>query len=160
MRCRTLLTVTRQSASSSRKAAVGVVDVHPRQQGAACAVHDDVSVVVAQFAEDGLHFGDDVQRGEAQSGVVVGADAVAFADQADFLTVRDHDDVLRRDDAARRVDGPLDQRDPREALDQLVRDDRVFLDGRDDDAASRFCHGDGAAGGKGATAPLTPVRGE
>ena len=117
---------------------VGVVDVHPRQQGAACPIDDDVPVIVAQFAEDGFHLRDDVQRGEAQPGVVVHAHAVAFADQADFLAVRDDHDVVRRDDAARRVDGALDQRDPREAFDELVRNDRVFLDGRDDDAASRF----------------------
>lgn len=120
---------------------VGVVDVHPRQQRAACPVHDDVPVVVAQFAEDGFHFRDDVQRGEAQSGVVMEAHAVALADQADFLAVRHHDDVLRRDHPPRRVDGPLDQRDPCEAFDELVRDDRVFLDGRYDDAAPRLCHG-------------------
>ena len=137
---------------------VGVVDVHPRQQGTACPIDDDVPVIVAQFAEDGFHLRDDVQRGEAQPGVVVGAYAVAVADQADFLAVRDDHDVVRRDDAARRVDGPLDQRDPREAFDELVWDDRVFLDGRDDDAASRFCHGKIPPAARRAS-PLGPYRG-
>ena len=113
----------------------GVLHVHPGQQRAGGAQDDAMLVAPGQLAQQVAHLGHNVQTGEAQVLVPVKAHARPLADQRDFLAVRKCYDVLARRHGARRVDGPLHERDPGQLFDQLVGDDRVLLDGRDDDAA-------------------------
>ena len=117
----------------------GVLHVHPGQQRAGGAQDDAMLVAARQIAQQVAHLGHNIQAGEAQILVPVKAHACPLADQRDFLAVREHHNVLARSHGARRVNGPLHKRDPGQLFDQLVGDDRVFLDGRDDDAA--FFHG-------------------
>ncbi len=63
------------------------------------------------------------------------AHAKPFANQAYFLAVGQDNDVAAGLARPGRIDGPLYQRYPGQLLDQLVRNDGIFLDGRNDNAA-------------------------
>ena len=135
----------------------GVFHVHPGEQGAGGPQNNGVLVGGGQFCQQAAHFGHNVQAGEVQVAVPAKAHARAFADECNLLAVGKDHDVRAGQHAAGRVDGPLHQGDARQSLDQLIGDDGVLFDGRNDDAA--FFHGEpvGLTGGQGRKPRAAPA---
>ena len=113
----------------------GVFHIYPGNQGTGGPQDDAVLVKRGELVQNVAHLGDDVERLELQLAVAPELHAETLADKGYFLAVCEDIDILALRHGAGCLNGPFDQRHARELLDQLIRDDGVFLDGRDNDAA-------------------------
>ncbi len=126
--------------AGGKKGGVRLLDIRGGHQRATGAADDQALVFVRQPGQNGAKFRREIEREEAERLVVMEARAVALADEGDLLAVGDDDHVPAGGDGQGCVKRALNERLPGQPFDELVGNDRVFLDRGDDHAPPQGCH--------------------